>query len=160
MMIANALTIGTLNLNGARDKMKRLTLIDFINLKKINVMLIQETHSDKTNEVDWRREWNGQIFFSHKSSVSGGVAILFSKDSLLLSCHVQDIVEGRLLMIKAVFESHTMVFLNVYAPTNGADRVTFFSKIDEVLNDLEAESFLFVGGDFNCTVDDKLDRNH
>ena len=36
----------------------------------------------------------------------------------------------------------------------------FFSKIDEVLNDLEAESFLFVGGDFNCTVDDKLDRNH
>ena len=109
MMIANALTIGTLNLNGARDKMKRLTLIDFINLKKINVMLIQETHSDKTNEVDWRREWNGQIFFSHKSSVSGGVAILFSKDSLPLSCHVQDIVEGRLLMIKAVFESHTMV---------------------------------------------------
>ena len=160
MMIANALTIGTLNLNGARDKMKRLTLIDFINLKKINVMLIQETHSDKTNEVDWRREWNGQIFFSHKSSVSGGVAILFSKDSLPLSCHVQDIVEGRLLMIKAVFESHTMVFLNVYAPTNGADRVTFFSKIDEVLNDLEAESFIFVGGDFNCTVDDKLDRNH
>src|SRR4029434_6023021 len=35
MMIANALTFGTLNLNGARDKMKRLTLIDFINFKKI-----------------------------------------------------------------------------------------------------------------------------
>ena len=34
-MIANALTFGTLNLNGARDKMKRLTLIDFINFKKI-----------------------------------------------------------------------------------------------------------------------------
>ena len=68
-------------------------------------------------------------------------------------------MEGRLLIIKAVFESHTMVFLNVYAPTNGADSYFFLAKL-MVLNDMEAESFLFVGGDFNCTVDDKLDRNH
>lgn len=159
-MIANTLKVGTLNLNGARDKTKRLILMDFVNLKQIKVMLVQETHSDQMNEVDWRKEWDGQIFFSHKSSVCGGVAILFSKDSLPLSCHVQNLVDGRLLLVKAFFEGHTMYFLNVYAPTSGTERVTFFSKVSEVLNELDVELPLFMGGDFNCTVDDKLDRNH
>lgn len=72
------LKIGTLNLNGARDVRKRMMLYEYINQKSVDVMFIQETHSDQRNEVDWKREWEGQLFLSHKSSVSGGVAILFS----------------------------------------------------------------------------------
>lgn len=90
-MFTNTLNVGTLNINGAREKTKRLTLIDFIMLKRIHVMMVQETHCDKINEVDWRKEWNGEIFFSHKSSVSGGVAVLFAKDFLPCSCQVDEI---------------------------------------------------------------------
>lgn len=39
-------SVGTLHLNGARDKLKRLTLTDFIAIKKLHVMFVLETHSD------------------------------------------------------------------------------------------------------------------
>ena len=156
----STLSVATLNLNGARDGQKRLTLFDFIALKQITVMFVQETHCDVKCEVEWRKDWKGRIFFSHKTSLSGGVAILFSKGFLPLSCEVEEIVEGRLMMVKAVFEKHTMIFLNVYAPTNGAERILFFDKISEVLSDLDPEALFFMGGDFNCTAEDKLDRNH
>ncbi len=32
--------------------------------------------------------------------------------------------------------------------------------MDAVLQGLNPEELLFIGGDFNCTVNDKLDRNH
>ncbi len=80
--------IGTLNLNGARDDHKRMMLFEFIRQKQIDIVLLQETHSDSKNEIDWRREWDGQIVLSHKSSISGGVAVLFSKHFLPLSCEV------------------------------------------------------------------------
>lgn len=47
-------SVGTLNLNGARDKLKRLTLIDFITIKKLQVMFVQETHSDPATELEWQ----------------------------------------------------------------------------------------------------------
>ena len=63
----------------------------------------------------------------YKSSLSGVVAILFSKAFLPISCQIEEIVEGRLLKLKVMFENHSMVFLNVYAPTKGSERVLFFS---------------------------------
>lgn len=93
------LKIGTLNLNGARDVHKRMMLYEFINQKSVDVMFIQETHSDQRNEVDWKREWGGQLFLSHKSSVSGGVAILFSKNMTPVSYEFAEIEKGCFLKV-------------------------------------------------------------
>lgn len=38
--------IGTLNLNGARDGHKRMVLFEFIRQKQIDIVFLQETHSD------------------------------------------------------------------------------------------------------------------
>lgn len=152
--------IGTLNLNGARDGYKRMMLYEFSRQKQIDILFLQETHSDFKNENDWKREWDGQIVLSHKSSVSGGVAVLFSKHILPLSCEVEEIIGGRLLKIKVKYEKVTMVLLNLYAPTKGLERVLFFDKVDAVLKDLNPDDMLFIGGDFNCTANSKLDRNH
>ncbi|TWW77696.1 Transposon TX1 uncharacterized 149 kDa protein ORF 2 [Takifugu flavidus] len=51
---------------------------------------IRETHSTLDNEPDWRREWAGQLFLSHRSSNSGGVGILFSRDFVPLSSAVEE----------------------------------------------------------------------
>lgn len=40
---------------------------------------LQETHSDEKIVTDWAKEWNGLSFLSHKTSCSGGVAMLFAK---------------------------------------------------------------------------------
>lgn len=102
--IMSRIKIGTLNLNGARDVYKRATLFQLIKINKIDVMMIQETHSDCANEIEWKKEWEGEIILSHKSTVSGGVAVLFQKNFLPISYEVENVVDGHLMIVKAQFE--------------------------------------------------------
>ena len=69
-------------------------------------------------------------------------------------------MKGRLLVVKAKYEHFNIVFINVYAPNSGPDRVQFLNELSLVLNQCVPEDYLFLGGDFNCTANDKYDRNH
>ena len=152
--------VSTLNINGARDVRKRACLFEMVKLKKINVMFIQETHSDTLNECDWKREWEGEVILSHLHSTSSGVALLFSRDFIPKSYEMEEIVKGRLMLVRAKYELFTMVFINVYAPNVGPARVLFLNELTKVLSQCEPEEFLFLSGDYNCTENDHLDRNH
>lgn len=107
--------LGSLNINGAREDAKRVSLFNLFKSKRLNVIFLQETHSTQDNEAVWRKEWDGEIFLSHKSSNSVGVGILFSRDFTPISCDIDEIIEGRLLKIQAVFENVKITFFNVYA---------------------------------------------
>lgn len=152
--------VSTLNLNGARDVKKRISVFELMNLKHINVLMVQETHSDSLNEIDWRREWGGEIILSHLNQASGGVAILFSKNFLPVSYHFEEVVKGRLMVVKAKYECFNIVFVNVYAPNTRVGRINLLHEIEDVLSKCDTDDFLFLGGDFNCTENDQLDRNH
>ncbi|KAI3364783.1 hypothetical protein L3Q82_000911 [Scortum barcoo] len=65
---------------------------------------VQETHSDSSNEMDWRREWPGQVFLSHKQSNSAGVGILFSRAFSPQSVELHHVLPGHALMVKALYE--------------------------------------------------------
>ncbi len=47
--------IASLNVNGARDCVKRTVMYETMSYKKIDVLLVQETHSDVTNAVEWEK---------------------------------------------------------------------------------------------------------
>ena len=66
---------------------------------------------------------------------------------------------GVLLKVTAQYEKVKLVFLNVYAPTNGVDRVAFLNILSDAIEAC-GDDYMFLGGDFNCTVDPTLDRNH
>lgn len=152
--------LGSLNINGAREDAKRVSLFNLFKSKRLNVIFLQETHSTQDNEAVWRKEWDGEIFLSHKSSNSGGVGILFSRDFTPISCDIDEIIEGRLLKIQAVFENVKITFFNVYAPTLGTERAIFFNTLNTAINNCNNDGYFFLGGDFNCTVNASLDRNH
>ena len=40
----------------------------------------QECHSTLDSENEWKKNWNGQIYFSHGQSNSTGCAIAFSEN--------------------------------------------------------------------------------
>lgn len=85
-------------------------------IKRTDVMLIQETHSTEDNMSDWKRAFNGEVILNHKSSLSGGVGDLFAKNFLPISLSVEQIVPGVFLKLKAVFDQVTLEFLNGDAP--------------------------------------------
>ncbi len=66
---------------------------------------------------------------------------------------------GRLLLIKAKVKDLSFVFVNIYAPNVGKDRIRLFEMLNNTLGSLSQEDFLIVGGDFNCTLDFVIDRN-
>ena len=62
--------------------------------KRIDVMFVQETHSTVDNESDWKRAFKGEVVLSHRSSLSGGVGILFAQSFLPFSFTVDEVVPG------------------------------------------------------------------
>ncbi len=70
-------------------------------------------HSDGQNATEWEREFEGISILSHNTSTSAGVAILFTKNFSPISYDFEEIVKGRLLKVRAVFENYTFVFLCV-----------------------------------------------
>ena len=87
----SGIRVGSLNLNGARDIRKRALLFELIKQKGIDIALVQETHSDRANEVDWRKEWEGEVSFSHMCSTRGGVAVLFARRFLPISFVIEQV---------------------------------------------------------------------
>lgn len=59
------------------------------------------------------------------SSTRGGVAVVFAKHFSPVAFEVKYEIPSRLIFIRAQFERFNVVFINVYAPTNGTERVCF-----------------------------------
>nr|BAC82605.1 pol-like protein [Tetraodon nigroviridis] len=152
--------VGTLNVNGARVAEKRALVFDTARRKRVEVLFLQETYSDEHNQADWAKEWEGQVVLSHLSTASGGVGLLFLRSFTPTSVEVEHVVKGRCLLVTACFNERTVVFINVYAPTNGTERKSFLEKVSARLNRCGPEDFLIMGGDFNCTECEFVDRNH
>lgn len=63
---------------------------------------------------------------SHKTSTSCGVGILFSRSFIPQSVECEEVIKGRLLNVRAEYENVKIVFINIYAPVVGAERLVFF----------------------------------
>ncbi|TWW77432.1 Transposon TX1 uncharacterized 149 kDa protein ORF 2 [Takifugu flavidus] len=83
--------MGTLNVNGARDARKQALVFDTAKRKRIDVLFLQETHSDCGIEADWEKEWEGQVLLSHNTTLSGGVGLLFSRGFTPSSLEVEHV---------------------------------------------------------------------
>lgn len=126
LLLMACINIGSLNVNGCRDRNKRRSLFDFVSLKACSVLFLQETHTDIHNQEEWRREWKGQVFLSHGSNTSAGVGILFSEQLKWQPINVIELVPGRLLRVDVDVDSYNFSFFNIYAPNIGAERREFF----------------------------------
>ncbi len=65
------------------------------------------------------------IFFSHNTTLSGGVAILFAKTFNPISYQVEEFVKGRLLKVKAQVENYNFVFIVCMSPTQQLKECVF-----------------------------------
>lgn len=69
----------SLNVKGISNFHKRKTIYSWCRKKNADFSFLQETHSKKEVETQWKNEWGAEIIMSHGSSNSRGVAILIKK---------------------------------------------------------------------------------
>lgn len=60
---------------------------------------------------------------------------------------MENVVEGQLLKLKVEFENFIFVFINIYAPVLGGERVLFLNKAKDVIEKCKPEEYLFIGGE-------------
>lgn len=154
-----SLRIASLNINGGRDRDRRAVLAELGRAKNIDVLLLQETHSSVDNETEWGMSWGGQLFLSHGTNLSAGVAVLFSQHLSLTKVSTCEVEEGRVQIVQATIKETSFVFINVYAYNSGAGRIELFQKLNSKLKQFNNSSVIVVGGDWNCTTHPSVDRN-
>lgn len=153
------LQVISLNLNGLNDVRKRRLTFTFLKKFKKSVFLLQETHCRPGNANLWKSQWPGHMLLTEGSGSQGGVAILFSKD---LSPKISNsTIHSAERFISCRFELYQKVFtvVSVYMPTADHERIQLETLKDlEDALELEEESEIFIGGDFNVALDPNLDR--
>ena len=147
--------ICSLNVRGLRDIEKRRQMFYWLKQKSFNMFLLQETHGTPEMENIWENEWGYKICYSHGTSDSRGVAVLF-RNNFSLSIHkIKADTEGRFLILDISANEYRFTLVNIYAPNE--DKPEFFTNIYNELSDFPTDS-LIIGGDFNCVQNISVDK--
>ena len=148
----------SLNVRGIRSFEKRKGVFNWLRKSGADICFLQETYSTKEVEITWKKQWKGDMFFSHGSSHSKGVLVLV-KDNLdfnLKSVKVDEL--GRYILLEATIQDSTFSLLNFYAPNKCSEQCNFFKFIsDELKYFTNSECSIVLGGDFNVIFHKDLD---
>ena len=156
----NCVNLNSLNTRGLGDKIKRRSIFQWIKQNHKGITFLQETHSTKVSEEYWKREWKGHMFFSHGTSGSRGVAIIFPQNIDLIVHNIITDEHGRFLLLEVTIDDSKFVLVNIYAPTKDKhdEQERFIGFIKETLNNY-IDGNIIIGGDFNTCLDPAIDKD-
>ena len=149
------LKVWTYNTRGIRDFVKRREIFYHMHQNKVDIAMLQETHSIKSDEAFWSSQWGSKIWFSHKTTQSKGVAILFSKKIKADVHQVVRLQEGRTLLIYVTIDRKKWLLANIYAPNQ--DTPEFYSSTFKAIESFTSD-YVLVRGDLNLAIDPIIDR--
>ena len=109
-------------------------------IKKHDIILLEETHRHlEKDTIKWDKEWKGKSIWYKGTSRSKGVTITKENNRLQYSNEVID-RNGRFIAFDQEYE-----------------RVKFFNEMNELMN-LDDDMEVIIGGDYNCTLENDIDR--
>ena len=149
------LKIISINARGLRNKMKRNAIMNYFKTNWIDIACVQEAHITKHDATSWQKQWGGALFFRSGTNQGQGEMILVSKH---LCEHVElvDCYE-RIMILKVKTENFEFYLVNVYAPNQTTEKIEFFRQLEDILTEYVEGNEVILTGDFNCTLNDKLD---
>ena len=153
-----SLNIYTLNIRGFRDDpKKRLLLKELLDIHKVDILLLQETHIENISQSKHHfRGLDYETYNSFGDYHSRGVTILVKStlEYKLIKFHHD--YEGRLCYIDISFHDFPMRIINVYCPNNGRERRDFIKSLDFIL---ATSKSILLGGDYNFVENTHIDKN-
>ncbi|KAJ8033628.1 hypothetical protein HOLleu_23937 [Holothuria leucospilota] len=142
------------NARGLRQNKKRRRLFSYLHRRKVDVIVLQETHSVSSDESFWTNEWGGTIYFSHGSSESCGVCVLFKPHLKLNIVKSYSHNLGRCVILDISLLEQTVTLVGIYGPNS--DNPLFFREVAEIMGDFTCNNIIMCG-DFNFVFNLDLD---
>ena len=153
------LHINSFNARGLADGTKRRTVFKWLQTFHSGIVFLQETHSHKSSEKEWLRDWGGSIYFSHGTTTARGVAILIPHSLDVIVNNIDTDKEGRYVSLNVIFGEAELCLINAYAPTKDKEdkQVDFLQFVRNQISDLGDKNIL-LGGDLNVYLNPELDK--
>ena len=147
----------SMNCRGLGNVKKRRDVLHFLNEKQPDILCLQDVHFTKEVESQVKTEWGDVCFFSHGTSNSRGVAILF-KDTIDVTIHdVMSDPSGNWLALDFTFEYMRFTLMSIYGPNT--DQPEFYDHISEIINSFE-NAHTIICGDWNLTLNPDMDNKN
>ena len=153
----------TCNVKGLQNKNKRLKVFSYLKEKVNNrgIVFMQETHSSPEVEDSWKKEWDGDLIFSHGSSNSTGVIIGLTKNLGFSIDKITRDTHGRVVIINITADSQDYVLINFYNSNSEREQLISIKSLDECIDShvLDDSRHAILSGDFNLVFDIDMDAH-
>ena len=162
MTSKNAINLCSLNVNGIHLKEKRNRVIEWIKAQKSLITFLQETHFDVNIENDLNHKSDYDVFCSHGTTASRGVAIFMKKSLHYELINKYNDTDGRLILINVEINNTIFTLVCIYAPNCRSSRSSFFKMVSDKIQE-HGIGIPIIGGDFNETfksIDRKTSRSN
>jgi exonuclease III len=138
----------SLNVRGLRDLAKRQKVFKYLQQYK-GIILLQETHTVVEDENAWHQAWGDNVYFSHGSSNSRGVAIIINQVENIVINNKENDSQGRLITLNINVNNNKLTIMNTYFPTadKKKEQLEFLNEINSIIDKNSAQ--LIWGGDIN-----------
>ena len=143
------------NANSIGKQPKRRQVLNFLEKKDPDLLVIVDTRFSTDIENGVKSEWGGQVLFSSFTSQSRGVAIFIKKNLPIKVLDKFNDKNGNILGILIEYENKKILIEGIYGP-NG-DAPTFYENevFKNILN-WDPQYSIFVG-DWNLVLDQNID---
>ena len=110
------------------------------------VLFLHETHSSSKDEIKWKDEFKGELFFSHGKSNSCGVAVGYTEKEKWWLFNNRGY---HFLIIEAMIDDCAFILINLYNSNTEKEQVSTWEKLNlmpQTFDDLE-NKITVLGGD-------------
>ena len=121
---------------------------------------MQETHLNNSELNKLSYQWIYGSIQSPAINNSGGVAILYNKTFFDEIIEAKTYPNGRICSLLAKREDELFFFINIYAPNNNVEMLSFLEEVEEArweTNDRHPNALIITSGDFNLVLNPELD---
>ena len=92
------------------------------------VLFLHETHSSSKDEIKWKDEFKGELFFSHGNSNSCGVAVGYTEKRSFKLLKKKNDENSRFLIIEAMIDDCAFILINLY--NSNTEKHFYMGKIE------------------------------
>ena len=123
------------NVKGIKASEKRLKLFEYLknNINDNGFIFLQETHLLSNDELKWKDEFGGPLFFSHGKSNSCGVAIGYCGTEDLKVVNTARNKNGGMLILDAKLNGTNFLLINFYNSNTESEQLSTFSTLQKLL---------------------------
>jgi len=126
-----SINICTLNVKGLNNKDKRTKIFKWLDEKKYNICLLQESHLTHTLAQTLKSEWDGDIYLSGQHTNKQGIAFLIKSNTGITVDNFNEIIIGRQASIDITIHETQLTLINVYGPNT--DESKFYETLQSYI---------------------------